>query len=66
MERFVKEYYNYIVNDLNHDTFMGHEKIHEKKQKIDKLMRLRERGLISSNEAMYAMAQEMTGYGREI
>mgnify|MGYP006902875493 FL=1 len=51
MERFVKEYANYIIKNAKS------YKDNEKAEKAEKIVRLRNRELISTNEAMAELAK---------
>ena len=52
MERFVKEYANYLKKEIKSNDLMQEKYKTEKLEKIEKILRMRNRNLISANEAI--------------
>jgi len=52
MERFITEYAKYKKNYYRNNNLMKNEYKDESIDKIDKVLKLRERGLITINETM--------------
>ena len=52
MERFIKEYANYKIKDINNNQIMIKEVKNEKIDKINKVLRLRKNGLITIDETI--------------
>lgn len=52
MERFVKEYASYLKKEIKSNNLMQEKYKTEKLEKIEKILRMRNRNLISANEAI--------------
>ena len=52
MERFVKEYASYLKKEIKSNDLMQEKYKTEKLEKIEKILRMRNRNLISANEAI--------------
>ena len=52
MERFVKEYASYLKKEIKSNDLMQEKYKIEKLEKIEKILRMRSRNLISANEAI--------------
>ena len=52
MERFVKEYASYLKKEIKSNDLMQEKYKIEKLEKIEKILRMRNRNLISANEAI--------------
>lgn len=52
MERFIKEYANYKINDYKNNELMKKEYKEKAIDKINKILRLKENGLITIDETI--------------
>ena len=55
MERFVKEYASYLKKEIKSNDLMQEKYKTEKLEKIEKILRMRNRNLISANEAVKSL-----------
>ena len=55
MERFVKEYASYLKKEIKSNDLMQEKHKTEKLEKIEKILRMRSRNLISANEAVKSL-----------
>lgn len=57
MERFVKEYASYLKKEIKNNGLMQEKYKVEKLERIEKILRMRNRNLISANEAVKTLAE---------
>lgn len=58
IERFIKEYANYKINDLKSNLLMRENFKMDKIERINKALILRENGLITIDESMKIIAKQ--------
>ena len=56
MERFIKEYANYKIKQIESNTLMQEEKKTEALKRLEKSVNARQKGLITVDETMHIIA----------